>query len=219
MRMLSELPKPKDSRELILYCAFDEIFRNGYRGASLNAIADECGLTKGAIFHYFPSKKALGLAVINEVLGKLGYQRWIKPLKASDDVIPTLLAILNHTRKVTDEYEIRHGSPLLNIVHETTYLDKEFEIASRTMSDIWRQELAKAIGRSRAKGKIQISSRDDELAVFILSSFAGAFSLARCCQSIAVWRTAIGELESYLKSLTPLPIGRKRAKPSKEHRV
>ena len=58
---------PKATRELLLEAAFWEIFRSGFQAASLDAILKETGVTKGALYPHFPSKAALGHAVIDEV--------------------------------------------------------------------------------------------------------------------------------------------------------
>lgn len=51
-----------------LDAAFSEIHRHGFQAASLTQILTDTGLTKGALYHHFPDKKALGLAVIQEVI-------------------------------------------------------------------------------------------------------------------------------------------------------
>lgn len=48
-----------DSKDKILDVALQLFIRNGYRGTSLNQIAEESGLTKGGVYHYFSSKDDL----------------------------------------------------------------------------------------------------------------------------------------------------------------
>ena len=48
-----------DSKDKILDVALQLFIRNGYRGTSLNQIAEEAGLTKGGVYHYFSSKDDL----------------------------------------------------------------------------------------------------------------------------------------------------------------
>jgi AcrR family transcriptional regulator len=54
----------RDTRELILRNAIRIFAREGFAGATFQAIADACGLTQPAAFHYFKNKEELILASI-----------------------------------------------------------------------------------------------------------------------------------------------------------
>ncbi|WNM31929.1 TetR/AcrR family transcriptional regulator [Streptomyces sp. Li-HN-5-11] len=51
-------------REEVLDTAFEMFAERGYRGASLNAIAERVGLTRQGVLHYFPSKEQLLIAML-----------------------------------------------------------------------------------------------------------------------------------------------------------
>ena len=59
---------PDRTRQRLLEAAFAEIHRNGFQAASIAQILADTGLTKGALYHHFPDKKALGLAVVDEMV-------------------------------------------------------------------------------------------------------------------------------------------------------
>jgi AcrR family transcriptional regulator len=54
----------EDTRQKILDCGRDEFLQRGFEGASLRAIAKAAGVTTGAIYGYFPDKKALFDALV-----------------------------------------------------------------------------------------------------------------------------------------------------------
>lgn len=56
------------NREHILVAAREEFAEVGYREAKINSIAARAGLTRGAIYSNFPSKRALGLTVAADLL-------------------------------------------------------------------------------------------------------------------------------------------------------
>ena len=56
--------KGEERRAAILRAALDLIGRNGFRTTSLNDIADEVGLTKAGVLHYFGSKDELYAEVL-----------------------------------------------------------------------------------------------------------------------------------------------------------
>lgn len=57
-------PRGERRREAILDAAVFEFADKGYRGASLAAIADRCGITQSGLLHHYPTKEALLDAVI-----------------------------------------------------------------------------------------------------------------------------------------------------------
>src|SRR4030095_5203309 len=59
---------PDATRQKLLYAAFEEMYRSGFQAASLDAILAKAGVTKGALYHHFPDKAALGYAVVDEVV-------------------------------------------------------------------------------------------------------------------------------------------------------
>ncbi|WP_406472548.1 TetR/AcrR family transcriptional regulator [Streptomyces sp. NBC_01615] len=51
-------------REEILAAALAVFAERGYRGASIDAVAERAGLTRQGVLHYFPSKKRLLVALL-----------------------------------------------------------------------------------------------------------------------------------------------------------
>ena len=54
-----------ETRRLLLDAAISEFSREGYNGANINRISKAAGFAKGTIYNYFPSKRALMLALID----------------------------------------------------------------------------------------------------------------------------------------------------------
>ena len=55
------------TRQKLLQAAAAVFAENGYVGANINQISTAAGFAKGTIYNYFPSKRALMLALIDEV--------------------------------------------------------------------------------------------------------------------------------------------------------
>ena len=41
---------------------------NGFQGLRADKVITEIGITKGARYHYFPTKQSIGLCIIDEVI-------------------------------------------------------------------------------------------------------------------------------------------------------
>ncbi|MEV7424478.1 TetR/AcrR family transcriptional regulator [Streptomyces sp. NPDC091212] len=58
--------RSEERRAEILRAALEVIAERGYRGTTLGAVAERVGLTQQGLLHYFPSKEALLVAVLEE---------------------------------------------------------------------------------------------------------------------------------------------------------
>ncbi|MER8047860.1 TetR/AcrR family transcriptional regulator [Streptomyces sp. NPDC094032] len=58
--------RSEERRAEIVRAALEVIAERGYRGASLGAVAERVGLTQQGLLHYFPTKEALLVAVLEE---------------------------------------------------------------------------------------------------------------------------------------------------------
>ncbi|WP_368185207.1 TetR family transcriptional regulator C-terminal domain-containing protein [Aestuariibius sp. HNIBRBA575] len=66
----------KKNRSLILEAALDVFSKFGFRGATLDQIADQAGLSKPNLLYYFPSKEAIHMELLQGLLGT-----WLDPLQ------------------------------------------------------------------------------------------------------------------------------------------
>ncbi len=67
----------KRNRAAILSAGLDVFSQFGFRGATLDQIADAAGLSKPNLLYYFPSKEAIHSALLERLL-----DTWLDPLKA-----------------------------------------------------------------------------------------------------------------------------------------
>ncbi|MEV7613748.1 TetR/AcrR family transcriptional regulator [Streptomyces sp. NPDC089799] len=58
--------RSEERRDEIVRAALEVIAERGYRGASLNTVAERVGLTQQGLLHYFPTKETLLVAVLEE---------------------------------------------------------------------------------------------------------------------------------------------------------
>ena len=58
--------RTEERRAEILHAALEVIAERGYRGTTLGAVAERVGLTQQGLLHYFPTKEALLVAVLED---------------------------------------------------------------------------------------------------------------------------------------------------------
>lgn len=195
---------PEDTRSRILMAAFEEFYRNGFQGASLNQIVDEAGTTKGALFHHFEGKQDLGYAVVDEVIAPHMKAQWFDPMAESVDPITDLKRTL--TRFMKEEVEngrMVQGCPLNNLAQEMSPLDEGFRKRIDKVYAAWRECLAAAFARGIKAGKVRKDISPGNVAAFIVAAQSGIIGTAKNSQSEELMKQAGTAFFGYLDSLKP----------------
>jgi TetR/AcrR family transcriptional regulator len=82
--MDGETEKPRTriqirNREAILDAALEVFSQHGFRGATVDMIAAEAGLSKPNLLYYFPSKEDIHVTLLSQLM-----DTWLDPLRALD---------------------------------------------------------------------------------------------------------------------------------------
>jgi len=201
------------TRDKLLQAAFEEIYRRGFQSTSLDTILAKAGVTKGALYHYFPDKASLGYAVVEEVVKGLLLERWGALAPSTGDPLTALQGILQKRATRLTSREVELGCPLHNLAQEMSPLDEQFRRRVEATFDIWIQSVADDLARGQAEGTVRKDLDPRQVAAFIVASIEGSFGLAKGAQSAALLRSNLEVLGSFLDTLrpgrTPRPPGRK----------
>ncbi len=110
----------RKNRQAILEAALQVFSTYGYRGSTIDRIAERAGLSKPNLLYYFPSKEAIYVAVLEDTL-----EEWLRPLRDLDpagdpiDEIGRYVAAkleMSRTRPEASRLfanEILHGAPAI----------------------------------------------------------------------------------------------------------
>lgn len=172
------------TRMAILEAAFQEVHRVGFQAASLQNILKKTKLTKGALYHHFPNKQALGYALVDEVIRGVVEEHWIQPLKNCDDPIETLkLSILQSGQQMTPE-DIALGCPLNNLTQEMAVVDEGFRQRLESIYTDWRAAIAKTLERGKQAGKVKKTINGEQFAIVFIATLEGCIGQAKSAQSM-----------------------------------
>jgi AcrR family transcriptional regulator len=210
---------PEATREKLVAAAFEEIHRRGYQAASLDTILATAGVTKGALYHHFDDKAALGFAVFDEVVRRFTMMRWT--VTVSDDSMDPIDALQLTLRTVATEFSderrvamVMLGCPLNNIAQEMSPLDERFRDRITAAFDLWTDAFTDALERGRAAGTVRADVDAKKVSAFIVAAIEGSFGLAKSAQSAALLSANLDVLSGFLDGLraTPAPARRTAAK-------
>ncbi|OYW61322.1 MAG: TetR family transcriptional regulator [Rhodobacterales bacterium 32-66-7] len=133
------------NRDSILDAALEVFSLHGFRGATLDQIAEGAGLSKPNLLYYFPSKEAVHTALLTGLL-----DTWLDPLRAMDpdgDPVREILAYVRRKLDLARDYpresrlfagEILQGAPRMRAVIEgdlKTLVDSKALVLIRWMDE------------------------------------------------------------------------------------
>jgi len=196
------------TRRKLLEAAFEEIHRHGFQAASIANILEHTGLTKGALYHHFPTKQDLGLAVIDEVIGARLEERVFGPLRTSRTPMATLLEVIGGSLgRYRDTEAIRLGCPLNNLMQEMSPLDDAFKQRLNGILATWGRTVEDALSRARRAGGLRAGVDCRAAALFIVSAWEGCIGIAKSLQSPDSIGLCMQQLQGYVRDLMAAPGG------------
>lgn len=190
-----------DTRTQLLQAAYCEIHRHGFQGAGIAQILAQTGLTKGALYHHFPNKHALGLAVIDEIIAPQLDRLLLAPLRESATPYQTLLELTSNVAHTIGEESILLGCPLNNLMQEMSPLDEVFRLHLDSILSAWRSVLQQALLSSQQQGYIRQDIDCTAAALFILSAWEGCIGVAKTMKSVDMFNICMLELHRYVLNL------------------
>src|SRR5207302_2365014 len=96
----------KQNRAAILTAAATLFAENGYRATPLASIAAAVDLTQQGVLHYFPSKEALLLALLDEKYHEDGRLLSARPAHDGLDLLKALQSVVEHNAVVPDRVRV-----------------------------------------------------------------------------------------------------------------
>ncbi|RYE40493.1 MAG: TetR family transcriptional regulator [Hyphomicrobiales bacterium] len=92
----------REKQEVILEAALDVFSREGFRGATIDQIAEAAGMSKPNLLYYFPRKEEIYQRLLAEMLDV-----WLAPLREIDSVgdpVPELRSYLRRKLEMSRDY-------------------------------------------------------------------------------------------------------------------
>jgi AcrR family transcriptional regulator len=173
---------PAGLRSRILDAAMTCFQRDGYCGANMRDVTRAAGTTSGAMHHHFPTKKALGKAVLDERVARAVETTWIRQVQSASTAMDGVLGVFNDVISELDRKNAIEGCPVNNLAIELALVDDEFRQRIDTIFENWRRAIAEKVRADRRGGG---STRLDanEWALLAVAQFSGAMAMAKAAQS------------------------------------
>jgi AcrR family transcriptional regulator len=149
--------RPDERPRELLEAALQVFARNGYRNTTLDEVAEAAGVTKGTIYHYFDTKEALLLGVI-EHYQKLAFGR--AEFAIRDERLPASTRIRLLIRKMFSDTEGRRDLLALlvrGVTHEIPRVHERWLLGPARLWTI----VARLVEEGKSRGEFRPDADGD----------------------------------------------------------
>lgn len=188
------------TRRRLLETARELFHRQGYAPTSVSQILQTSEVSSSSLYHFFPSKEKLLVAVAEQYEDLLWPMIMEPAFKAADDPIDRILAIFEVYRRFVEESDFELGCPVGSLAVEIGDSVPEAQATIARTFQAWKQYVEECLASGLPDST---PAERAELASFVLTLVEGALVHARAERSLEPFAAAAGRLRRYLDLLAP----------------
>lgn len=185
-----------DTRSKILEAAMHLFWEKGYQSTSIADVLARAGVNSGSLYHFFPGKQDLLLAVLD------AYHQGIHDLllapawEGVDDPIERIFALLAAYRAAIVQTECTYGCPIGSLALEIHEPDPPVREKLAANFTAWIDAVEGCL--VEAGDRLSADADRRALAELVLTTMEGGVMLARSFRDVAYFDRAVGQLRLLL---------------------
>ncbi|HVT34119.1 MAG TPA: TetR/AcrR family transcriptional regulator [Nevskiaceae bacterium] len=200
---------PPDTKQKLVYTALQLFAEKGYGSTSVADVRQAADIHSGSLYHFFPGKQDLLLAVLQAYRDGIGPMLLDPAWRGVKDPVEKIFALLARYRASLVQTECTYGCPIGSLALELHEPDPPVRELLAKNFDGWIAAIGQCLDEAGDRLPAEIDRR--ELAGFVLTTMEGAVMQARTYRDIARFDGSVRQLRRYFDSL--LRAGPSRAKP------
>lgn len=175
--------KARATKQAVIEGAARVFSQVGYRKAVITMISQSSGVTPGAMYHYFASKEAIALAVVDT-----GRDTWAKvPASAPEDSPLSVLIVKTLGQALLLDHDI-----VVQASFRLTFEPGAIPSSADSFSRTWLEATTDSFAAAITAGELGAEANPEQLAWNLLSGFVGTYSLIEALEGKA---TLLSHLE------------------------
>ncbi len=181
-----------DTRRRIVEAARVLFFAQGYTATGIAQILKVSNANSGSLYHFFPTKEDLLVAVLESYMGML-YSHVLEPAyERASDPIDRLFAVLDGYRRLMQATNYSLGCPIGNLALEVCNSHPQVRRLIVENFDAWCAAIEQLI--RDASGRLPVDIDPKQLSRHVLATMEGAVMLARSYRSFEPFDAAVSTL-------------------------
>jgi len=167
------------TRDLLIRVGMDIISEYGYNATGINSVLKSAGVPKGSFYHYFASKEAFGLAVIEAFAEEYDARLESMLVHSSSPPLERLQGYFASVRSDMALCDHTKGCLVGNLGQEMSAQSDQLRDALDRILRRWEGHFADCIREGQSVGSIRDDITPEALASFILAGWQGAVLRAK----------------------------------------
>jgi AcrR family transcriptional regulator len=192
-------PKGRATRERILECAADLIYRHGVQGTSNDLLRRAAGVSGSQLNHYFPDKETLVRAALAWRAESMMGLRQVPPRGPLD----SMAALRAWADSYLERPEIvTGGCSFGSLAAEVLKSELDVRDAVAEGFDRWRAQFRDGLSAMLDTGQLRPDADLDRLATSLMAAFQGGLLLTQAARDIRPLREALDAALAHVASHT-----------------
>jgi len=188
-----------NTRNRIVLSALQLFATKGYGSTSVADVRQAAGIHSGSLYHFFPGKQDLLLAVLEAYRGGIGPMLLRPAWAGEEDPIEKIFALLKRYRASLLQTECTYGCPIGSLALELHEPDPPVRRLLAQNFEGWIDAIEGCLNDAGDRLPADIDRR--ELAGFVLTAMEGAVMQARTYRDIKRFDGSVRQLRSYFDTL------------------
>jgi TetR/AcrR family transcriptional repressor of nem operon len=187
------------TREKLVLTAFELFHKQGFSATGVAQILRAAEVNSGSLYHYFPTKEDLLVAVLEWCKANL-WPELIHPVfDRVSDPIERIFGVLDGYRQMLIMTDCSQGCPIGNLALELADTHPKVRTLLADNFTGWARAIEKCLDDVQDRLPEHVDRRG--LSMFVLTTMEGAVMLARTYKSLDSYDTAITQLRDYIDRL------------------
>jgi TetR/AcrR family transcriptional regulator, transcriptional repressor for nem operon len=190
---------PPDTRTRLILAAMKLFWEKGYGSTSVADVLQAARVNSGSLYHFFPGKQELLLAVLDTYRDGLRSMLLEPAWRGVSDPIERIFALLAGYRRSLTDTDCFYGCPIGSLALELHEPDLPVRERLAANFSAWTDAIHECLIAAGERLPRELDRR--ELAAFVLTGMEGGVMQARTYRDIAAFDGAVRQLRGHFERL------------------
>jgi TetR/AcrR family transcriptional regulator, transcriptional repressor for nem operon len=173
----------RDTKSELIRSGLEQLTESGFTASGIDSILRKVGVPKGSFYHYFISKEAFGLAVIESYANYFSKKLDNYLLDENYTPLMRIKNFVDNAKSGLEYHQFKRGCLIGNLGQEVDLLPDSFRPILMDIFITWETQIADCLKAAQTKGEIATQADCTQLAEYFWIGWEGAVARTRLIKS------------------------------------